>query len=56
MQIGRFVMVIIMALSILVAMSATNVSIAVFMLGLSSAELSANWGQWWWWRLMDQQD
>ena len=51
MQIGRFVMVIIMALSILVAMSATNViDIAVFMLGLSSAELSANWGQWWWWR------
>jgi len=44
-------MVIIMGLSILVAMSATNViDIAVFMLGLSSAELSANWGQWWWWR------
>tara|TARA_B100001250_G_scaffold414563_1_gene453912 strand:+ start:3350 stop:5080 length:1731 start_codon:yes stop_codon:yes gene_type:complete len=51
MSIGRFVMVIIMVLSILVAMSATNViDIAVFMLGLSSAELSANWGQWWWWR------
>lgn len=51
MNIGRFVMVIIMGLSILVAMSATNViDIAVFMLGLSSAELSANWGQWWWWR------
>ena len=51
MNIGRSVMVIIMALSILVAISATNViDIAVFMLGLSSAELSANWGQWWWWR------
>ena len=34
-----------------VATRAENViDIAVFMLGLSSAELTANWGQWWWWR------
>ena len=26
------------------------IDIAVFMLGLSSAELTANWAQWWWWR------
>lgn len=51
MGVGRIVMVAIMGLSLAVALSATNViDIAVFMLGLSSAELSANWGQWWWWR------
>lgn len=51
MGVGRAVMVVIMGLSLTVALSAGNViDIAVFMLGLSSAELSANWGQWWWWR------
>ena len=51
MLVGRIVIFVIMALSILVAVTATNViDIAVFMLGLSSAELSANWAQWWWWR------
>ncbi len=51
MGVGRAVMVVIMGLSLAVALSAGNViDIAVFMLGLSSAELSANWGQWWWWR------
>ncbi len=51
MGIGRVVMVAIMGLSLAVALSAENViDIAVFMLGLSSAELTANWGQWWWWR------
>jgi hypothetical protein len=24
--------------------------VAVFMVGLSAAEMSANWAQWWWWR------
>jgi Na+/proline symporter len=51
MGVGRMVMVAIMGLSLAVALSASNViDIAVFMLGLSSAELTANWGQWWWWR------
>jgi Na+/proline symporter len=51
MNIGRIVMVVIISLSLMVALRATNViDIAVFMLGLSSAELTANWGQWWWWR------
>ena len=55
MCVGRLVMVAIMGLSLAVAMSATNViDIAVFMLGLSSAELTANWGQWWWWRFNGQ--
>jgi len=51
MRVGKIVMLAIMGLAILVAYHAQNViDIAVFMLGLSSAELTANWGQWWWWR------
>ena len=51
MNVGRWVMLVIIGLAILVATVAENViDISVFMLGLSSAELTANWGQWWWWR------
>ncbi len=51
MNVGRVVMFVTMALALVVATSAKNViDISVFMLGLSSAELTANWGQWWWWR------
>ncbi len=51
MNVGRVVMFVIMGLAILVATVAENViDISVFMLGLSSAEMTANWGQWWWWR------
>ena len=51
MTVGKVVMFLIMALAIIVATQAQNViDISVFMLGLSSAELTANWGQWWWWR------
>ena len=51
MAVGKVVMFIIMGLAIVVATQAQNViDISVFMLGLSSAELTANWGQWWWWR------
>ena len=51
MRIGKWVMLVILALALWVATSAENViDIAVFMLGISSAELTANWGQWWWWR------
>jgi hypothetical protein len=49
--VGRIVATIIVVLAIGVATVATNViDISVFMLGLSSAELTANWAQWWWWR------
>ncbi|MCF6351835.1 MAG: hypothetical protein L3J06_02385 [Cyclobacteriaceae bacterium] len=49
--IGRLVAVLIIVLAIIVAARAENViDIAVFMLGISSAELTANWAQWWWWR------
>ena len=51
MRIGKIVMLIIVSLALAVAFRAENViDISVFMLGLSSAELTANWGQWWWWR------
>lgn len=49
--VGRFVAVTIVALAMIVATRAENViDISVFMLGLSAAELTANWAQWWWWR------
>lgn len=51
MNVGRVVMFVIMGLALLVATVAQNViDVSVFMLGLSSAEITANWGQWWWWR------
>jgi lipocalin len=51
MNVARVVMFVIMGLGILVAVKAQNViDISVFMLGLSSSEITANWGQWWWWR------
>lgn len=50
-RVGRGVMAVIMLLAILVAWKARSIiTIVIFMLGLSSAELSANWAQWWWWR------
>jgi solute:Na+ symporter, SSS family len=49
--VGRIVATSIVALAMVVATIAQNViDIAVFMLGLASAELTANWAQWWWWR------
>jgi len=51
MLVGKIVMFVIMGLGILVAVKANKlIDVSVFMLGLSSAELTANWGQWWWWR------
>ncbi len=48
---GRMVMLMIMALGLIVALQAESlITIAVFMLGLSAAEYTANWAQWWWWR------
>jgi len=50
-MVGRFIATMIVVLAIVVATTAQNViDIAVFMLGISSAELTANWAQWWWWR------
>ena len=50
-MVGRLVATSIVGLAMIVASNGENViDIAVFMLGLSSAELTANWAQWWWWR------
>ncbi len=49
--VGRIVAAAIVVLAVVVATTARNViDISIFMLGLSSAELTANWAQWWWWR------
>jgi Na+/proline symporter len=49
--VGRIIATLIVILAVIVATTSKNViDIAVFMLGLSSAELTANWAQWWWWR------
>ena len=49
--VGRIIATLIVILAVIVATTSQNViDIAVFMLGLSSAELTANWAQWWWWR------
>jgi solute:Na+ symporter, SSS family len=50
-MVGRIVAAGIVTLAMMVATLAQHViDIAVFMLGLASAELTANWAQWWWWR------
>ena len=49
--IGRIIATLIVVIAIIIAVRAENViDIAIFMLGISSAELTANWAQWWWWR------
>jgi Na+/proline symporter len=54
-MVGRIVATLIVVLAIIVAVRAENViDIAIFMLGISSAELTANWAQWWWWRFNSQ--
>ncbi|MEX0593809.1 MAG: hypothetical protein WD115_03465 [Balneolaceae bacterium] len=51
MRVGKVAMAAIVGMAILVAIAFENViDIAVFMLGLASTELTANWAQWWWWR------
>lgn len=48
---GKLCMVVILALSLTVVYHTRIIfDVAVFMLQLSSAELPANWAQWWWWR------
>lgn len=49
--VGRMVLFLICGLSVIVALQAESlITVAIFMLGLSSAEYAANWAQWWWWR------
>jgi Na+/proline symporter len=48
---GRASVFVILGLALLVVYKVTFVfDVAIFMVGLSAAEMSANWAQWWWWR------
>lgn len=48
---GRLAIFVILGLSLLVVYKVQFIfDVAVFMVGLSAAEMSANWAQWWWWR------
>jgi hypothetical protein len=48
---GRSAIFVVLGLSLLVVYKVQFVfNVAVFMVGLSAAEMSANWAQWWWWR------
>ncbi|AGY58220.1 sodium:solute symporter family transporter [Gloeobacter kilaueensis] len=50
-KMGKLVSLLILVLSFSVVFGVNQLlDIAVFMIGLSAAELPANWAQWWWWR------
>jgi SSS family solute:Na+ symporter len=48
---GKLCMLVILGMAIAVVYNVRIIfDVAVFMLQLSAAEMSANWAQWWWWR------
>jgi Na+/proline symporter len=48
---GKLCMLVILALAMVVVYKAKIIfDVAVMLLKLSAAEMSANWAQWWWWR------
>jgi Na+/proline symporter len=48
---GRASIFVILALALLVVYRVAFLfDVAIFMVGLSAAEMTANWAQWWWWR------
>jgi len=48
---GRASVFLILGLALVVVYKVIFVfDVAIFMVGLSAAEMSANWAQWWWWR------
>jgi SSS family solute:Na+ symporter len=50
-MVGKLGMVLILAMAVAVVFNVLIITdVAIFMLQLSAAELSANWAQWWWWR------
>ncbi len=53
--VGKISMLLLLGIAIAVVYNAKIIfDVAVFMLQLSSAELPANWAQWWWWRFNSQ--
>lgn len=52
---GRMMLFLICGLAVLVAIKGESIiTIAIFMIGLTAAEFTANWAQWWWWRFNSQ--
>ncbi|MDZ4817984.1 MAG: hypothetical protein SGJ20_03325, partial [Planctomycetota bacterium] len=50
-HVGKACMGIILAIAILIVFKVDMmITVAVYMMQLSAAELPANWAQWWWWR------
>lgn len=48
---GRLAIFLILGLALIVVYRVTFLfDVAIFMVGLSASEMSANWAQWWWWR------
>jgi len=48
---GRLAIFVILGLALVVVYKVTFIfDVAIFMVGLSASEMSANWAQWWWWR------
>jgi hypothetical protein len=48
---GRASIFVILGMALVVVYKVTFVfDVAIFMVGLSAADMSANWAQWWWWR------
>ncbi|HWB96454.1 MAG TPA: hypothetical protein VG672_07120 [Bryobacteraceae bacterium] len=48
---GKLSIFLILGLALLVVYRITFLfDVAIFMVGLGAAEMSANWAQWWWWR------
>jgi solute:Na+ symporter, SSS family len=48
---GKLAMFVILGLALLVVYKVTFIfDVAIFMVGLTASEMSANWAQWWWWR------
>ncbi len=48
---GRLSIFLILGLALVVVYKVTFLfDVAIFMVGLSASEMSANWAQWWWWR------
>lgn len=48
---GRVSIFVILGLALLVVYRVSFLfDVAIFMVGLSAAEMTANWAQWWWWR------
>src|SRR6185436_14405944 len=48
---GRLSIFLILGLALIVVYKVTFLfDVAIFMVGLSASEMSANWAQWWWWR------